>query len=211
MRFEWFMALRYLREGRMQTALILLGVAAGVGIIVFLSALISGLQATLIANTLGSQPHVMLNPPEDVARPVLDRGEVAVAANVQKVAQRSRSIEQWQRADRALAALPGVVATSPVVAGAAFARRGDASRAVALRGVVADRFDRVIHLGANIRAGAFRIAGAEAVIGVGLADDLGLGVGDKLRLDTALGRGDLFSVAGIFDLGVDVRHDERAE
>ena len=41
MPFEWFVALRYLREGRSQTALILAAVAVGVAVIVFLSALIS--------------------------------------------------------------------------------------------------------------------------------------------------------------------------
>lgn len=204
MSFEWFVALRYLREGRVQTGLILLGVAVGVGIIVFLSALISGLQATLIDNTLGSQPHVIVSPPDDVARPVLARppAGAAVAARVERIAQRTRSIEQWQEAARAVDGLRGVVATSPVVAGAAFARRGDASRAVALRGIDAERFERVIHLRRRIEAGAFRVAGAEAVVGVGLARDLGVGVGDKLRLDTALGRGELVTVSGLFDLGV---------
>jgi lipoprotein-releasing system permease protein len=39
------------------------------------------------------------------------------------------------------------------------------------------------------------------VIGSVLASDLGLDVGDKLRLSTAEGRQDVFTVAGIFDLG----------
>jgi lipoprotein-releasing system permease protein len=40
--FEWFVALRFLREGRTQTLLIFVGVAFGVGTMVFLSALITG-------------------------------------------------------------------------------------------------------------------------------------------------------------------------
>jgi len=66
--FEWFAAWRFLREGRSQTLLILVGVAVGVGVMVFTSALISGLQATLIEQTLGSQPHVVVRPPEDRPR-----------------------------------------------------------------------------------------------------------------------------------------------
>jgi hypothetical protein len=63
--------------------------------------------------------------------------------------------------------------------------------------------------------GAFRLSGGEAVIGSELAKDLGLSVGDKLRLATVdddgpvgpgadadrTGREDVFSVAGVFDLG----------
>jgi lipoprotein-releasing system permease protein len=71
--FAWLVALRFLREGRTQTALILGGVTAGVAVIIFLSALITGLQASIIGRTLGTQAHVVVRPPEDVARPVLDR------------------------------------------------------------------------------------------------------------------------------------------
>ncbi len=40
MSFEWFVALRYLREGKVQTALILGAVSIGVAVVVFLSVLI---------------------------------------------------------------------------------------------------------------------------------------------------------------------------
>ena len=70
MPFEWFLALRFLKEGRAQTGLILGGVAVGVGVIIFLSALISGLQDTLVKQTLGSQAHIVVRPPEESARQV---------------------------------------------------------------------------------------------------------------------------------------------
>jgi lipoprotein-releasing system permease protein len=43
--------------------------------------------------------------------------------------------------------------------------------------------------------------GSETVIGAELAKDLGIGVGDKLRLVQNDGRGEVFSVVGVFDLG----------
>ncbi len=64
MPFELFLALRFLREGRAQSALILLGAAVGVAVIVFLSALIDGLQASLIEQTLGSQAHLRVRAPD---------------------------------------------------------------------------------------------------------------------------------------------------
>ncbi len=66
MPFEWLVALRYLREGRLQTVLILAGVVGGVAVILFLTTLISQLQASIIERTLGSQAHVVIRPLEEV-------------------------------------------------------------------------------------------------------------------------------------------------
>ena len=48
MPFELLVALRFLREGRMQSALILAGVTGGVAVIIFLTQLINQLQGTII-------------------------------------------------------------------------------------------------------------------------------------------------------------------
>ena len=60
--FERRVALRFLREGRMQTLLIIVGVAAGVAVIAYISALISGLQSNTLNKTLGAQAHITLRP-----------------------------------------------------------------------------------------------------------------------------------------------------
>lgn len=68
MPFALFVALRYLRDGRLQTLLILTGIGVGVGVIIFLSALITGLQDSLIERTLGSQALVVVRPPDEMPR-----------------------------------------------------------------------------------------------------------------------------------------------
>ena len=133
MPFEWIAALRFLQEGRMQSLLIIVGVGVGVAVIVFMSALLSGLQANLVRRTLSSQAHVVLLPAEEVARPQA-AGE-GVAARVQKQAQRLRSIDQWQQLRARLEGWPEIAAVSPMASGPAFAVRGDASKAVTLLGV----------------------------------------------------------------------------
>ena len=60
------MAIRFLREGRMQTALIIVGVAAGVAVVAYISALITGLQRNTLEKTLGAQAHVTVSALEDV-------------------------------------------------------------------------------------------------------------------------------------------------
>ena len=199
MPFELFVALRFLREGRAQTLLIFAGAAVGVAVLVFLSALIDGLQASLLARTLGSQAHVVVRPQDEAAR-VLAPQEGALVQRVRS-AQRLRTIDQWQQVDALLQRTPGVRAVSPVMSGAGFAARGSASRAVVLRGVVPERFQRVIDLPSKLVAGHYRLRGSEVLVGRELADALGARVGDRLLLTSAEGRQDSFLVTGIFDLG----------
>jgi len=201
MPFELFVALRFLREGKAQTALILGGTTVGVAVIIFLSALIGGLQATLIDQTLSSQAHVFLKRPDRVARVVAPPGGEAVVARVEKTPEREKSIEQWQSLLGEIRGTPGVLAATPTAAGSAFAARGELSRSVALRGLDPQTFDSVIRIVPRIQAGRFRVEGTEAVIGTVLAHDLGVEVGDKIRITTPQGRGDVFTVSGLFDLG----------
>jgi lipoprotein-releasing system permease protein len=199
--FELFVALRFLKEGRSQTALILGGTTVGVAVIIFITALISGLQRTLVDQTLSSQPHVTLRRPERVARVLPAAAGEGVAAVVEKVPERDRSVEGWPETLAVIRGAPGVVAAAPTAAGSAFATRAEVSRSVAIRGIEPESFDAVLQVRRKIVAGAVRVNGAEAVIGSVLAEDLGLAVGDKLRLTTAEGRGDVFTVSGIFDFG----------
>jgi lipoprotein-releasing system permease protein len=199
--FELFVALRFLREGRAQTGLILGGATVGVAVIIFVSALIGGLQAVLVEKTLSSQPHVTLRRPDRVARTLPAPAGAALTAVVEKVPERVRSIEQWQRAVAEVRGTPGVVAVAPTAAGSAFASRAEVSRSVALRGVEEDSFDAVTRIRSRMASGRFRVQGTETVIGAVLASDLGLAVGDKLRLTTPEGGADVFTVAGIFDFG----------
>ena len=201
MPFEWVVAIRFLREGRMQTVLILAGVMIGVAVIIAITALITGLQGSLISRTLGTQAHIVLRPPEDVATLVLPRDGTAIAARVEKRAQRLRSIDQWQRIHAEVEAMPGVTASSLMVTGAAFAARGTASRAVALIGVDPERYARIVKLPENIVAGEYRITPGNVLIGADLASDLGVSIGDKLRVATAVNRDDTLTVAGLFDMG----------
>jgi lipoprotein-releasing system permease protein len=199
--FELIVALRFLREGRMQTALILGGVAIGVAVVVFITGLVQGLQASLVERTLGSQAHIVIRPPEEKTQPVVDRSTSDVAARIEARPQRLRSIDQWESLLPAVVRTPGVVAASPMATGAAFAQRGTASKSVAVRGVDPERYRRIVRINEDMVAGEFRLSGTDGVIGVELAKDLGVAVGDRIRIGTPEGREEVITVAGIFDLG----------
>jgi lipoprotein-releasing system permease protein len=199
MPFEWIAAVRFLREGRMQSLLIIVGVGVGVAVIVFMSALLSGLQANLIKRTLSSQAHITLLPPEEIARP--QQATDTTALRLQKQAQRLRAIDQWQTLRDRLETWPEIAAVSPVASGPAFAVRGEANKAITVLGIEPERYNRVISLAERLTAGQLRVGAGEAVIGIELAKDLGAEVGDKLRLSAADGRSDTLTITGLFDLG----------
>ena len=199
--FEWIAALRFMREGRTQTTLIVTGVALGVGVIVFMSALLTGLRANIFQRTLSALPQIVVLPADRVARPL--RGDAAGTGAVllQAQAQRLRSLDQWQSVRERIARMPGLLAVTPVVNGPGFAVRGEATRAVAVIGIEPESYEKIIPLSQKIVAGRLRLGSAEILIGTELARVLGAGIGDKLRLSSASGVVEVLSITGIFDLG----------
>jgi len=202
MPFELLVALRFLREGRAQSALILAGVTGGVAVIIFLTQLINQLQSSIIDRVLGSQAHVVIRPLEEITQRVLSAtADQAVAALVQPREQRLRSVDQWERVAALAAATPGVLAVSPVVTGPAFAARGGSNKSVALMGVQPDNYRRVVRMDDYMTRGRFDVAGTGALIGIDLAQDLGVTVGDKIRVTSASGRSETLDITGLFDMG----------
>jgi lipoprotein-releasing system permease protein len=190
-------AIRFLREGRMQTLLIIGGVAIGVAVIVFMSVLLAGLQANIINRTLSAQAHIVVLPPEEVARPLRERE----AAIVQKPSQRIRSIDQWLSVRDQIARIPGVVAIAAEASGPALVVRGDASRSVSAIGIEPEAFFRIIPLPDKLVSGSLAISSQDVVIGTELAKDLGVQLGDKLRVSSGLGNAQVLTIRGIVDLG----------
>jgi lipoprotein-releasing system permease protein len=200
--FERRVATRFLREGRMQTLLIIVGVAAGVAVVAYISALITGLQKNTLDKTLGAQAHVTLSEREDVVAPAIAPSPgTSVLSQTQPRAQRLRSIANWQALVPLLEALPGVAAVSANVAGAGLALRGEATKSIALVGVDLDRYDRIVRLRSKVVAGVARLGPGEAIIGRELAADLGVRVGDRIGLATG-DVSDSVRVTALVDLGV---------
>lgn len=194
-----FLALQFLREYKSQTVLTLTAVAVGVAVMVFLSALITGLQESLIEQTLGTQPHIVVNAPQDPARSQIDGP--GILRRAENPAERSRSIRGWQRQLQRMKNAPHVTAVAPLVTGSAFALRGNGSQPIIVIGMDPAPFDQIISVSQNLRSGAFSPSGSEAIVGRQLAQNLGVEVGDRVRLSTPESRTALVTVRGIFDLG----------
>ena len=199
---EWTIAISFLREGRAQSIMITVGVAVGVAVIVFVTALMQGLQSNIIQRTLGTQAHIRLLSPDDVNQIVPPAAGTLQLLQEDKRPQRLRSINNWQQITATLDQLPLLTAVSPVVSGPAFAQRGDALESVALVGIDVERYQKIIPLKEYLISGQLRVGADEVLIGSQLAEDLGVQVGSKLRLDTGQQNSAVVNIAGIFELGV---------
>jgi len=203
MGFAWRIAVRFLVEGKMQTLLLIVGVAMGVAVVTYITALIDGLQSNTIRRTLGVQPHLTIRPVKDVplAGRVATPGADA-SIREQPRAQRTRSIENWAPLARSLETVAGVVAVSPMAGGTAIALRGEGSRAVAIVGVELERYDRIAALSDKIVEGTARLGPGEAIVGRELAEDLGVRLGDRFSLSIDRDTTESLRAVAIFDVGV---------
>jgi lipoprotein-releasing system permease protein len=203
--FEWIVAIRFLREGRLQTLFIIAGVAIGVGVIVFMSALLSGLQSNFIRRVLSTQAHIQLLQPQQVTR-ALRAGKDAPpgqvqGATIQPPLQQSKSIDQWQAVLAQVRAMAGVKVVSPVVSGPALVLRGNATKAVTVSGIEPETYFQIVDFSDKMVRGNTRLSGSDVLIGTELSSDMGVDVGDKLHITAANGASSVLTITGVFDLG----------
>jgi lipoprotein-releasing system permease protein len=201
--FEWIVAIRFLREGRVQTAFIIGGVAIGVAVIVFMSALMSGLQENLVRRTLTGQSHIQLLPPKEISRPLRagEPGGAVEGSIVQVPLQRVKGLDQWQMIVTQVRRLAEVRAVAAVAVGSTLIERGEVTRAISVVGMEPDDYFRIVPMAEKLVRGVARATTNDILIGTELASDLGVVVGDKLRLVGLGGTTATLTVSGIFDLG----------
>ncbi len=206
MRFELFVALRYLRAKRRQavvgviTVISVLGVTAGVASLIIALAITNGMRRDLQERLLGSTAHVEL---------------MRVAAD---------GIRDWRPLLARLQQLPGVRAAAPGLYGQVLISRGARSGGALVEGIVPADQSRVGDLLQRIVAGsaaelepgpAAELESRPAaippiVIGKDLAETLGASVGDSVLVTSPQGeltplglvpRYQRFRVIGIFASG----------
>lgn len=199
--FEWIAATRFLLEGRLQTLFIIGGISIGVGVVVFMSAMLAGLEANFIKRVLTSQPQIQLLAPDQIARPLRNATGEFEDATVQRPSQRVISIDQWPKILNQMLVMPEVTAVSPTIIGSALAVRGDASRAITLSGVEPSSYFRIVRVPDYIVAGVARLTSEDIIIGIQLANDIGASVGDKLNIQMASGANRVLTISGLVDLG----------
>jgi lipoprotein-releasing system permease protein len=200
--FEYSLARRFLEENRGQTLLIVIGIAIGVAVMVFLTALIDGLQADLIAKTVGNAPHIVVTYTGDDsmgAAKSID-GYKILATDTTQI--NTRPIVDWQALEQAMALDQRIKTVLPVIDGSGLVRHGPVIRDILIRGFDWNKADRIYNLSNSIISGNHQPANGSVLIGKDLAADLGVSAGDPILLEIPGQNTLALTVDGIFDLGV---------
>ena len=195
--FELFVAIRYLLARRKQAFISLIslisviGVSVGVMGLLIALALMTGLQTEVRDRLIGSAAHVS----------VLKAG----------------GFEDFPAEIKRIRGLRHVTGAAPVILGLGLARSGHRDLPVTLKGVVPELESSVTEVENKLQAASLRALevpegrAAGIVLGVDLAQNLGVYVGDSIQVLTAEGvltpfgvqpRPRVFNVVGVFRLGL---------
>lgn len=200
--FEINLARRFLEENKLQTALIILGIGIGVAVMVFLTALIDGLQADLIDKTVGKQPHIVVSASQPALQEAVRTWEGSRILTVDTTIQDKRPIVEWRPLVEAMSASPGIRNVLPVVDGQGLIKRGQVTRGVLVRGFDIAEANRIYNISKSIVAGRGEPSNGAVLLGKDLAADLGVSVGDPISLEIAGQPPLALMVDGLFDLGL---------
>jgi len=199
--FAFHVARRYLLSNPSQTLLLIAGVAVGVTVFVFITALIAGLAVRLTEQVTGNGAHISLEPPARVARvlagPDLPVESVALVSTFQR-----KQIRNWPMILELLRANPSVSAISPQISGSAVLVKSEAVTSVSIIGVEPQGIDAISEITPKIIAGDGDLGADGLLIGVRLAGDLGLSAGQSVLLRTERGVERQLTIKGVFRTGV---------
>lgn len=205
LRFEMLVAMRHLRSGGGQTWLTISAVAAAVIIVIFVTALIFGLQRKLTDLLTEAIPHVTIRVQDPMPTPL---AEVPGAppglssSRLDQLAPQQKDIDDWPQVTEAVRALPGVVLVNPVVRQQGFASKGSHTVGVGVVGADPVLQDEVSPVTRYMVMGGYRdLASDEIVVDTELAKDLNLAVGERIRLLSNTGVSDTFTIVGIYSRG----------
>lgn len=169
---------RFLRSSRGQTALIVVGIAVAISVQVFVGALISSLQSGLIEDTIGNSPHVTVEP-----------GELG------------GTIGGWEPKLATLRGVDGIEAVAASVSGSAFVAAGGPALPAVVRGFDLADADPIYGFSAATASGALPAAAGQAAVGSALAEELGIEVGDTVTLAPPVGPNTSLQVVGLLAFG----------
>ena len=193
-------ATRYLTASKAQTALLVAGVAVGVFIFIFMSALIGGLAEFILSRTVGDISHITIEA-EDADPAILIPATGQILAAVEKGRARTATLADSETWVPLVEAVPGVIAVSPQITGAGFLARGAQVAQVGVTGVEPGRESVILDLEGYMVEGTARLGSGLVVLGQKLADEQSLKLGQTVRLQSSAGVASVLTLSGIYKTG----------
>lgn len=156
MPYEWKIAMRFLTDGKAQTFFILLGIAVGVAVQIFLNSIITGVQENLLDNTIGTSSHITILSSDQDSR--------------NRIGQYTKVLER-------LDADPDIIRASASVDGNAFLRRAEKDTSLLVKGIELERADSIYQIKNRMVSGNANISANQVLIGKDLANDYNIEAG----------------------------------
>ncbi len=200
MLYRFKIALRYLTANRGQSLLLVIGVAVGVYVFVFMSALIGGLAVLLTDRTVGSIAHVVVEPPDREPTLIVDIPGAQLA--VLRSGQQRSTLQSAEAYLPLLQSIPRVEVVVGKLLGSGFMVKGEAVAPIQITGLEARDISAIADIGSRLIAGTTDLSLGTAVIGSGLAETMGIGVGQSVIVRSERNIEQSITVGGIFELGV---------
>lgn len=199
MTLELKIALRFLKSGKAQTILIVLGIALGVAVQIFLGSLITSLQVSLIDNTIGNSPHITIRSQEDPVTLLLEQNSPSNSVLRGNFSVIEKPLDNWSLIIEKIQKDSRITAISPTLQGVAVIRSGKPV-SVQIKGIQIEQADLIYNIQNRIFEGNDTLEGNNIFIGRKLSENLEVQSGEFISIQTADGDLVKLFVNGIFDL-----------
>ena len=180
-------AARFLRKSPVQSILIAAGIAVGIGVQVFLGSLITSLQASLVDETIGNSPQV-------VVRAATDGEPVTYDAGLRQ----------------AMEAQSEITTVVPTRAYSGIFTSGSESAPLQFTGGALDELDTIYDISGRTVAGEASLGPGEVMVGQDFAETYGVKPGDTAAFVLPSGDPVERTVSGVFDFGSAAANSARA-
>lgn len=173
-------ALRFLKNNRSQTILIIIGLAIGIAVQIFVGALLQNLQAGFLNSIVNKSPHVSVLPEKDM-----------------------RDISDWEIMVEEISAVDDIKAIGVTADSPAQALKGNKSINVLVRGLSSEISKNIYQISDALYKGELPTSKRDVIIGKEFSEEYKIGIGDKITLaavrdfQTTIKN---FTISGLFDL-----------
>ncbi|MDF2820277.1 MAG: hypothetical protein K0R15_718 [Clostridiales bacterium] len=180
MRLGYKIAVRFLKSNKGQTLLIILGIAIGVSVQIFIGSLIQGLQKSLVEKTIGNS------------------SQITISSNMDDkiISDYDKLLTDIETADDNIKEI-SVAADYP-----AFLEYSENSQSILIRGFEIDKADGIYNFIESIEDGTYPRNDNEIILGVDLKKEYGIQLNDEIKLITTNQDTVMCKVVGFFDLKV---------
>ncbi len=209
LRTIWFIALRQLWDRKLLNGIAVGGVTLGVLTLIAMNGIMQGFQEKFTQSILKISPHVTLYDTElHGDSPMLVRyagGFVAARIAHQSPSDRQARIKRPQEIIHALRQIGDVEAAAGSLSGMVLIEYGGKTKSIDLRGIETAQQEKVTPISQYAQAGSFAtlaIASDGLAVGSGVAQDLGLKVGDVVHAAAPGGQPLVLKVVAIFEAGI---------